>query len=67
MVKIEAQPHKAEIPHAAMGPKHIEKCGWRPNCPIYKNIEEDWDGDLQGQQLQHPQQNIPHTQTQGTQ
>ena len=26
-----------------------EKCGWRPNCPICKNIEEDWDGDHQKQ------------------
>ena len=25
-----------------------------------KNIEEDGDGNLQGQNIQHPQQNIPH-------
>ena len=45
--------------------KQIEKCGWGSNCPICENIEEDWDGDMQNQQ--HPQQNIPHTQTLGAQ
>ena len=62
---------KQQIPHAAVAPKQIkEKCEWGPNCPICKNIEEDWDGDLQGQQQQKaqcPQQNILCTQSQGTQ
>ena len=66
-IKFEAKCHKAAIPHAAMAPKQIEKYGWGPNCLICKNIEEDWDGDLQGHQLQCPQQNILCTQTQGTQ
>ena len=64
-IKVEAQPHKVAISHAAMAPKQIEKCGWGPNCPICKIIEEDWDGNLQGQQLQCPQQNILCIQTQG--
>ena len=40
-----------------------EKCGWGPNCPFYKNQEEDWDGDHQKQlqtQLQ-PQWKIQMT------
>ena len=67
-IKAKAQPHETLIPHATVGSKQTkEKCGWGPNCPICKNIEEDWDGDLQGQNAQHPQQNILYTQTQGTQ
>ena len=30
-------------------------CGWGLNCPICKNLEEDWDGDHQ-KQIQQPQQ-----------
>ena len=69
--KVEAQPHETAIPHATVALKQIkEKSGWGPNCPICKNIEEDWDGELQGQQQQNaqcPKQNIPCTQLQGTQ
>ena len=35
-----------------------EKCGWGPNCPICKNIEEDWDGDRQKQLQWHPQPQV---------
>ena len=44
-------------PHTTTMPK-AEKCGWGQNCPICKNIEEDWDGNHQKQ----IQQNIPNTQ-----
>ena len=44
-------------PYATAMPK-AEKCRWGPNCPICKNIEEDWDGDHQKQ----IQQNIPNAQ-----
>ena len=45
-IKIEPQPQGLATPSAATVPK-AEKCGWGPNCPICKNIEEDWDGDYQ--------------------
>ena len=35
-----------------------EKCRWGPNCPICKNIEEDWDGDHQKQLQQQPQPQV---------
>ena len=35
-IKVETEPHEAAIPHAAMTPKQIEKCGWGTNCPICK-------------------------------
>ena len=39
---------------SALVPQQIkEKCGWGPNFPFCKNTEEDWDGDLQGQQQQN--------------
>ena len=38
-----------------------EKSGWGPNCPICKNLEEDWDGDHQ-KQFQQPQMQHPQTQ-----
>ena len=43
-----------------------EKRGWGPNCPFYKNQEEDWDGDHQKQlQMQpQPQQKIQMTKVQ---
>ena len=64
-IKVKPQPHEAAIPHTAMIPKQIEKCGWGPNCPICKNIEEDCNGDLQNQQL--PQQKHPtHSNTRCT-
>ena len=53
-VKIEPQSQEAVDPHAIITPK-VEKCGWGPNCPICKNIEneeEDWNSDK-------TQQNIP--------
>ena len=46
-IKVEPQSHEVAIPCATMTLKQIEKCGWGPNCPICKNIEEDWDGNLQ--------------------
>ena len=55
-IKIELQPQELAIPSATAAPK-AEKCGWEPNCPICKNIEEDWDGDHQKQ----IQQNTPNT------
>ena len=34
-----------------------EKCGWGPNCPLYKNQEkEDWDGKHQSQHQKVPPQ-----------
>ena len=49
----------------ATSPK-VEKCGWGPNCPFYKNQEEDWNGDHQKQlqQQSQPQQKIQMTQAQ---
>ena len=47
-----------------------EKCGWGPNCPFYKNQEEDWDGNHQKQiqqktpsqqEIQMPQARHPQT------
>ena len=42
-----------------------EKCGWGPNCPFCKNIEEEWDGDHHQKQLQQqpqPQVQMPQMQ-----
>ena len=48
-IKVEAQPQETPIPHATEAPKQIkEKCGWGPNCPFCKNIEEDLGGNMQG-------------------
>ena len=58
-IKIEPQPQELATPSATTAPK-AEKCGLGPNCPICKNIEEDWDGDYQKQ----IQQNTPNTQVQ---
>ena len=43
-MKIEPQPQELATPNATPVLK-AEKCGWGLNCPICKNIEEDWDGD----------------------
>ena len=56
---MEPQPQELASPSATMAPK-AEKCGWGLNCPICKNIEEDWDGDQQKQS----EQSIPTTQVQ---
>ena len=40
-----------------------EKCGWGPNCPFCKNIE-DWDGDHQKQLQQQPQPQVQMPQMQ---
>ena len=61
-IKIEPQPQELATPSATAAPK-AGKCGWGPNCPICKNIEEEWDGDHQKQF----QQNVPSTQPQSTQ
>ena len=55
--KDRTQPQKLATPSAATALK-AEKCGWGLNCPICKNVEEDWDGDHQKQ----IQQSIPSTQ-----
>ena len=45
--------------------QRAEKCGWGPNCPFYKNQEEDWDGNHQKQlqqksrKLRSPKQGAP--------
>ena len=68
-IKVKAQPHEMPIPipYTTVALKETkEKCGWGPNCPISTNIE-DWDGDLQGQNAQCPEQNNLYIQTQGTQ
>ena len=55
-IKIEPQAQEQLTPSAAPPPK-AEQCAWGPNCPICKNMEEDWDGELQKQ----IQQNIKNT------
>ena len=60
-LKIESQPQEQAIPSATTAPK-AEKCGWGLDCPICKNIEEDWDGDHQKQF----QQKVLSTQPQNT-
>ena len=47
-LKIEPQTQEQVTPSVTAAPK-AEKCGWGPNCPICKNMEEDWDGDHQKQ------------------
>ena len=39
---IKIEPQAAEQP-----PPKAEQCGWGLNCPICKNIEEDWDDEHQ--------------------
>ena len=48
--KIEPKPEE-QLTNSPMA----EKCGWEPNCPFCKNIEEDWGGDHQKQLQQQPQ------------
>ena len=60
-IKIEPQEPDQPVP-SAMAPKP-EQRRWRPNCPICKNAEEDWDGEHQ-KQFQQTNKNI---QTQDTQ
>ena len=43
---IKEQPKTEEQPSTS--PK-AEKCAWGPNCPFFKNQEEDWNGDCQKQ------------------
>ena len=52
-IKIEPKPK--EEPTTSL---IARKCGWGPNCPICKNIEEDWDGDHQKQLQQKPQPQV---------
>ena len=61
-IKIEPQEQEQPNPSATVPPK-AEQCGWGPNCPICKNIEEDWDGKHQKQL----QPNTRSTQMQDTQ
>ena len=61
-IKIEPKVQEQPIPGAAPPPK-AEQCGWGLNCPICKNIEEDWDGENQKQF----QQNTKNTQIQEVQ
>ena len=58
-LKIDLQTQEQASPSATAEPK-AEKCGWGPNCPICKNMEEDWDGEHQKQL----QQNVSSTQPQ---
>ena len=39
-IKIQPQSQEAATPHAIITPK-VEKCGWGPNCPICKIIENE--------------------------
>ena len=55
-IKIEPQVQEQPAPSATVPPR-AEQCGWGPNCPICKNIE-DWDGEHQKQ----IQQNTKNTQ-----
>ena len=41
----------------------VENCGWGPNCPICKNIEEEWHGDHQKQLQQQSQPQVHMSQT----
>ena len=61
-INIEPQAQEQLNTSAAALPK-AEGCGWGPNCPICKNIEEDWDGEHQKQ----IQQNTKNTQAQDAQ
>ena len=45
-IKIEPQAQE-QCPPSAAAPQKEEQCGWGLNCPIYKNTEEDWDGNHQ--------------------
>ena len=45
-IKIKPWAQEQPIPIATALQK-VEQCGWRPNCPICKNTEKDWDGDHQ--------------------
>ena len=60
---IEPQAQEQPTTSSTVAPK-AEKCGWRLNCPICKNLEEDWDSDHQKQfqQPQQPQMQCPQTQ-----
>ena len=60
-VKIEPQEPDQPTP-SATAPKPVQS-RWRPNCPICKNAEEDWDG-IHQKQFQQTNKNI---QTQDTQ
>ena len=60
--KIEPQTQEQVTASATAAPK-AEKCGWGLNCPIYKNVEENWYGSHQKQF----QQNVPSTQPQQAQ
>ena len=61
--KDRAQAQEQPTPSSVVALKS-EKCGWGPNCPICKKLEEDWDGDHQKQfqQPQQPQAQCPQTQ-----
>ena len=48
-IMIEPQSQETATHHAIITPK-VEKCGWGPNCPICKNIEneeEDWNSAIE--------------------
>ena len=62
-IKIESQAQEQPNP-SSMVPLKSEKCGWGLNCPICRNLEEDWDSDHQKQfqQPQQPQTECPKTQ-----
>ena len=58
-IKIEPKPEEQPTNNLM-----AEKCGWGPNCPFCKNIEEDWDSDHQKQLQQQPQPQVQMPQMQ---
>ena len=54
VIKVEPQDPDQSNPNSTI-PKP-EQCKWGPNCPIFKNTEEDWDGEHQ-KQLQQADKN----------
>ena len=45
-IKVEPQAQEQPTTSSMIAP-NVEKCGWRLNCSISKNLEEDWDNDHQ--------------------
>ena len=60
---IKIEPKEPGQPTPSTTAPQPEQFGWGPNCPIYKNVEEDWDGDHQ-KQFQQTNKNIQIQDTQ---
>ena len=57
-IKVEPQDSNQSNPNSTV--TKPERCGWRPNCPICKYVEEDWDEEHQKQlQQSDAQQKYP--------